>query len=182
VDALTLRAAGTGDDQADVAEVVVVEDRNGNGRRDGGEPVLGTGTFAADNGTVTIPNLDLELDPGDATDLLVLYDVAVTSVSSTAQQAGVPWWLALSLLPLAWIGWGCRGRVALLALPLLLATCGGGGGGGCNGAFDPLGAVVTFEVSVAPGGLLAFTSTSAPDAPLSLPAGTLASGTLSVSN
>jgi hypothetical protein len=184
VDAVTLRAAGSANDALDVAEVALVHDRNGNGRRDGGEPVLGTGTFAANDGTLTVPGLDLELNAGEEMDLLVLCDMAVQSVSSAPQQAAVPWWLLLALVPLAWKGWGsgARRRLALLALPLLLATCGGGGGSGCNGTFDPAGAVVTFQVSVAPGGIAAFTSTTDPGAPLALPAATLASATLSVSN
>lgn len=178
VDAVTLRAAGSADDPLDIAEVALVDDRNGNGLRDGNEPVLGTGTFAADDGTLQISDLNLQLDPGAETHLLVLCDVAVTSVSSAAQQAGVPWWLAVvALLPLV-----RRRRLVLLALPLLLATCGGGGGSGCNGAFDAAGAVVTLQVSVAPGGITAFTSTTDPGSPLALPASTLAGGTLSVSN
>ncbi len=183
VDALTVRAAGTANDAMDVAEVAVVEDRNGNGRRDSGEPVLGTGTFAANDGTLQIPGLDLELDPGEETDLLVFCDVAVQSVSSAPQEAAVPWWLALALLPLLWRRRGRGGpRLAILLLPLLLATCGGGGGSGCNGTFDPLGAIVTLEVSVAPGGITAFTPTTNPASPLALPASTITSGTLSVSN
>jgi len=184
VDAVTVDATGTANDALDVAEVAIAEDRNGNGMRDKSEPVLGTGTFAADNGTITFTGLDLELDAGGETNLLVLYDVAVTSVSSAPQQAAFPWWLALALVPLAWKGWGsgARRRLLVFALPLLLATCGGGGGSGCNGAFDPAGAVVTFEVSVAPNGITAFTSTTDPGSPLALPASTLGSGTLSVSN
>ncbi|MFI5402293.1 MAG: hypothetical protein ACHQ1G_05100, partial [Planctomycetota bacterium] len=179
VDAVTLRATGTANDALDVAEVAVVHDRNGNGRRDGNEPVLGTGTFSADDGTLQILGLDLELDPGEGTDLLILYDVAVQSVSSAPQAAAVPWWIALLFLPLAW---KARKRLALLALPLLLATCGGGGGSGCNGAFDAAGAIVTFQVSVEAGGITAFTSTSDPGSPLALPVAPLGSGTLSVSN
>jgi hypothetical protein len=179
VDAVTLRAAGTANDALDVAEVAVVHDRNGNGRRDGNEPVLGTGTFSADDGTLQIQGLDLELDPGQGTDLLVLYDVVVQSVSSAPQAAAVPWWIAFLFLPLAW---KTRKRLALFALPLLLATCGGGGGSGCNGAFDALGAIVTFQVSVEAGGITAFTSTSDPASPLALPVAPLGSGTLSVSN
>ncbi len=178
VDAVTVRGAGTGNDTSDVAEVAIVEDRNGNGLKDKGEPVLGTMTFGSDDGTITFSGLDLELNAGETTDLLVLYDVAVTSVSSAPQQAVFPWWLALALVPLAWT----RRRLAVLALPLLLATCGGGGGSGCNGTFDPAGAVVTFEVSIAPGDITAFTSTTDPGSPLALPASMLGSGTLSVSN
>jgi len=91
----------------------------------------------------------------------------------------------LALLPHVWKRWGSGGRraAALLLLPLLLATCGGGGnGGGCNGAFNPDGAVVTFQATVAPGGITAFTPTTDPGSPLALPTAPLVSGALSVSN
>jgi hypothetical protein len=184
VDAVTVAASGSANDALDVGGVSLVHDANGNGLADGGEPVLGTGTFAADDGTLSLSGLDIELDPGAQAHLLVVCDVTVQSVSSAPQQASFPWWLALALVPLAWKGWGCGGprRAALVALPLLLATCGGGGGSGCNGAFDPAGAVVTFGATVAPGGITAFTSTTDPGSPLALPTAPLASGTLSVSN
>jgi len=185
VDAVTITASGTGNDVADVSEVAVVEDRNRNGRKDSGEPVLATGKFAANDGTLALTGLGLQMHPGEETDLLVLYDVSVRSVSSAPQAASFPWWLALALLPLAWKRWGSGARrcAVLLALPLLLAACGGGGGGGgCNGTFDPAGAIVTFKASVAPGGITAFTPTTDPGTPLALPAATLTSGTLSVSN
>jgi hypothetical protein len=179
IDSLALRAAGTANDALDVAEIALVHDRNGNGRRDGNEPVLATGTFAADDGTVQLADLDLEVDAGGETHLLVSCDISVQSVSSAPQQAAFLWWL----LPAALLPVVARRRfVGLLALPLLLAACGGGGGSGCNGAFNPAGAVVTLRVSVDPGGIRAFTPTSDPLVPLALPAGGLASGTLSVSN
>jgi len=184
VDAVAVTASGSANDALDVGEVALVLDANGNGVRDGAEPVLGRGKFAADDATLSISGLGIELDPGEQAHLLLVYDVSVQSVSSAPQQASFPWWVALALLPLAWKAWGSLGRraAALLALPLLLATCGGGGGSGCNGAFDPAGAVVTFEATVAPGGITAFTSTTDPGSPLALPTAPLASGTLSVSN
>ncbi len=184
VDAVAVTASGTANDALDVGAVTLVRDTNGNGRRDGAEPVLGTGTFAADDGTLSFPGLDIELDPGEQAHLLVVYDVTVRSVTSAPQQASFPWWLALALLPLAWKRWGSlgRARALLVALPLLLATCGGGGGSGCNGTFDPAGAVVTLAATIAPGGVTAFATTTDPGTPLALPAAPLASGTLSVSN
>jgi hypothetical protein len=178
VDALTLRASGTANDAMDVSEVSLVEDTNGNGQRDGGEPVLATGTFATNDGTLTFGGLGIQMAPGSEKNLLVVYDVSVKSVSSAPQAASFPWWILLGLLlPLVF-----RRRRVLVALPLLLATCGGGGGGGCNGTFNPDGAVVTMQVTVAPGDLTAFTSTTDPASPLALPASPLASDTLSVSN
>jgi Bacterial pre-peptidase C-terminal domain len=185
VDAVTVTASGSANDALDVGAVSLVHDANGNGQRDGAEPVLGSGTFAADDGTLSLSGLDIELDPGEQAHLLVVYDVTVQSVSSAPQQASFPWWLAVLLVPLAWKGWGSGGprRLALVVLPLVLATCGGGGGGsGCNGAFDPAGAVVTLGATVAPGGITAFTTTADPGTPLALPTAPLASGTFSVSN
>jgi hypothetical protein len=177
IDGVTLVATGSGNDALDVTTVTVVEDRNGDGQRDSGEPVLATGAFAADNGTLQLTGMGLELDPGEETHLLVVYDVTVQSVSSAPQLAALGWLVAV-LLPLL-----VRRRTAvLLLLPLVLAACGGGGGSGCNPAFDPAGAIVTFDVSVPAGGIRAFTSTSDPGSPLPLPPAPVASGTLSVSN
>jgi hypothetical protein len=186
VDGLTLRASGTGDDREDVMAVQLVHDRDGDGAPDG-DPVLASGVYLLDDGTLALDNLDLVFDPGSVTDLLVVYDVTVTSVSSTAEAGlgrGWPWLLLLLLLvPLRRVR---RGRglavLALLALALVPLACGGGGGGGCNGPFDPAGVAVTFQVTLDANGLDATTPTRGPAGPLPLPAAAIASSTLTVSN
>jgi len=179
VDALTLRASGTADDAADVTRVAVIHDVNGNGRPEGGERVLGTGAFSADDGELVLGGLDFEVDAGATADLLVVYDVAV--VSAAPQQAFTlfPWVLAAG----TGLGAACFGRraAALLALAALfpLGCGGGGGGGGCSTEFDPQGIIVTFACRVDPSGILAFRPSST--TPLALPASTLQSATLQVS-
>lgn len=187
VDGITLRASGTGDDREDVAQVQLVRDRNGDGNPSG-DPVLASGVYLLDDGTLVFDNLDLTFDPGSVTDLLVVYDVTVTSVSSTTEAGfgfGGPWFLfLLVLVPLARLR--PRRRVlaaaALLALALVPLACGGGGGSDCNGPFDPAGVAVAFQVTLDANGLDATTPTRDPASPLALPTGAIASSTLTVSN
>gem|GEM_PF-3058067 len=54
VQSITFKADGTGDDAAHVDNVELWLDANNNGQADAGDTVLGSGTYAADNGTVTI--------------------------------------------------------------------------------------------------------------------------------
>ena len=181
VDRVVVRGSGTGNEVADVTQVRLVRDRNGNGSIDGGEPVVATGTFSANNGTVTFNNLALEADAGTTLDLLVAYDITVTSVSSTA-GLGLGW-LAAAVLLGALALRRRRAVLLLLAAGLVPFACGGGGGGGgCNGPFDPTGAVVTFRATVQPGDVTAFSPTSDPATPLNLHAAAIVSAEMSVSN
>ncbi|RKY11498.1 MAG: hypothetical protein DRP82_07450, partial [Planctomycetota bacterium] len=54
VQSITFKADGTGDDAADIYDVKLWLDANNNGQADGGDSLLGSGTYAADNGVVTI--------------------------------------------------------------------------------------------------------------------------------
>jgi uncharacterized repeat protein (TIGR01451 family) len=54
VQSLTLRAAGTGNDATDLSQVELWWDQDSDGTLDAGEPLLGSGTYNADNGTVTL--------------------------------------------------------------------------------------------------------------------------------
>jgi MYXO-CTERM domain-containing protein len=124
-------------------------------------------------------------DPGSVTDLLVVYDVTVTSVSSTTEAGlghGWPWLLLLLLLvPLRRVRRRGFAVLALLALALAPLAC-GGGGGGANGPFDPTGVSVTFQVTLDENGIDATTPTLGPAGPLQLPTADIASSTLMVSN
>jgi hypothetical protein len=53
VQSLTIHATGSGDDAAELGTVALWRDVDGNGFADAGEPSAGTGTFTADEGTVT---------------------------------------------------------------------------------------------------------------------------------
>ncbi|MFQ5844144.1 MAG: hypothetical protein ACE5JG_04070, partial [Planctomycetota bacterium] len=186
--AVAVRSSGPGDARLDGTPVRRYRDGDGSGTVSGGDALLGSGTFNADDGTLTIQNLDLELNPGATTDLLVVYDIAVQSVVSVPQLSGSFAWLgALPLLLLApWLRPRRRSGAVLLALLLCLplASCSGGGSEGsspCNNPFDPAGAVVTFQCRVDSADVVAFTPTTDPAAPLSFPAQTFSSATLRVS-
>lgn len=181
LDQVTLRGSGSGHEAQDVDAVRLVHDLNGNGEVDFGEPTLAQGAYTADNGAVTLTGVDFALDAGETADLLVVYDVTVTSVSSAA---GWPvWWFLPLLLPLGLLRRRRAVAVVLVAmLAVLPLACGGGGGGGpvCNLPFNPDGAVVDFQVRIAAGDVDAFTTTSA--TPVNLLTVDLVSVNLSVSN
>jgi hypothetical protein len=182
VDQVTVRAGGSGDDLVDLDAITLVRDLDGDGRRGGNEPVLGTGVYSADDGTIVFADLGLTIAAGGTMDLIVEYDATVTSVSSQPAATGVPpaWLLLVVLVALV----RKRRALALILLCALVpAACGGGGGGGgFNGPFDPAGAIVTFQARVEAGDVVAFTPTTDPASPLSLPGAAIASGTLSLSN
>ena len=185
LDQVTVRASGSGHDVADIENVRLVHDLNGNGRTDGGEPVLAQGTFPQDNGTLIFGALDWQFAPNSPVDLLVVYDVRVQSVSSTTSgmsgMSGASAPLALWGLPMLLLLVVVRPRrlPLLLLLVLLPLSCGGGGGG--QAAFNPDGAIVTFEARMEAGDVVASTTTSDPT-PVPLLTSTVTSGTLQVSN
>jgi hypothetical protein len=73
VTSLTLVAQGTGNDALDVVSVRIFDDSNGNGEVDAGEPVLASGQYPVDNGTITI-SLNYLVPAGEVRTLLVAYD------------------------------------------------------------------------------------------------------------
>lgn len=188
VDAITLRASGSGDDAQDIARVRIYLDNGGNGRVGAGDRLVGEGTFSADDGTLTIGGLNVEVDAGGTNHLLVVYEVTVTSVmSATAGLGATLWWAAAAALLLALVRPVRRtGAPLLLLLALSLSSCGGGADPApvcANPAFDAGGVSVDFQVRVDPGDITAVTPTTNPSTPIAnLPATTLRSGTLTVSN
>jgi hypothetical protein len=134
--ALTLQAGGSGRDDLDLTELRVYQDSNANGSLDAGEPLLGRGRLAADNGSLRLA-LAVPLEFSQATAVLVVADVASTvhSAAAAATAGGV-------LLALGAVGF-VRGRrsarhaPALLAAALLLVACGGGGGGDDTAPVNP---------------------------------------------
>ncbi|MHC4971226.1 MAG: carboxypeptidase regulatory-like domain-containing protein [Planctomycetota bacterium] len=181
LDRVTLQGSGSGDEALDVVAVRLVHDLNRDGEAGFGEPTLAEGTYASDNGSLTLTGVDFALDAGENADLLVVYDVTVTSVSSAAGFSA--WWFLPLLLPIWFLR---RRRAAAVAMVAVLAclplACGGSGADGpaCNLPFNPDGAVVDFQLRVAAGDVDAFTTTSA--TPVNLLTVDLVSATLSVSN
>jgi hypothetical protein len=76
VTGLTAHASGTGNDAADVASVFLVEDLNQNGVYNAGiDPVLASGSYGGDNGTVTFA-LSRTFTAGQSLHWLLVYDLA----------------------------------------------------------------------------------------------------------
>jgi len=123
VTGVTVQASGTGNEQTDVTAVHLYIDKNANGAVDAGDSLVATGTFAANNGSVT-----LAVNPGLAitapTALLVTYSFSVT----VAERLGGA--IVLAFLPLFLIP-ATRKRKTVLAMLLVMLTsvavvsCGG---------------------------------------------------------
>ncbi|GIW34849.1 hypothetical protein [Meiothermus sp.] len=130
---ITLQASGSGNDSLDLTVVKLIRDANANGQIDSGETPIASGTFSADNGTLTLTlSTPLALGTGDS-QFLVAADIASTlaarpAVLKAQSLPALPTPLLLTLLPLVLLGaWRMRSlRVGLLALALSLAACGGG--------------------------------------------------------
>lgn len=109
VTGLTLGATGTGNDAAGIAVVELYLDGDANGLVGPGEPMLASGTFAADNGALTFSlNQTIQVGPavhllarvamsgspvgGDTFSLSIdpVQDVALTSGSQAVVVTGVP--------------------------------------------------------------------------------------------
>jgi hypothetical protein len=75
VSRVTVWAQGDGDDVADVVQVRLVLDANGNGVADGTETVLGSGVFSSNNGSVAFAlATPLSVPAGASRKLLAVYD------------------------------------------------------------------------------------------------------------
>lgn len=131
---ITLQASGSGNDNLDLTAVKLIRDTNANGQIDSGETPIATGTFSADNGTLTLTlSTPLALSLGTS-QFLVAADIASTlatrpAVLKAQSLPALPTPLLLTLLPFVLLGaWRMRSlRVGFLALALALAACGGGG-------------------------------------------------------
>lgn len=77
INSITLGASGTGNDQTGVTSVKVYVDTNGNGQFNAGEPLVGSGTYNADNGTLTITFTTTQVIAASSSrTYLVTYDFA----------------------------------------------------------------------------------------------------------
>ncbi|HVZ79369.1 MAG TPA: glycoside hydrolase family 9 protein [bacterium] len=83
---ISLTASGTGNDQTGITSVKVYLDSNGNGIVDGGDSLLASGTYPANDGTLTVGLSDVL--PGSATqDLLIVLDISSSAPSGTYQTS-----------------------------------------------------------------------------------------------
>jgi hypothetical protein len=113
LDSLSLAASGTGRDDLDLNQLRLVLDANANGQFDAGETVLASGSFSADNGSMTFV-LGTPLVVSTTTHVLVVADV-----DSTVTTAGL------------WLG----GGASLIMLGALGLPGGFGGAGGSGSVF-----------------------------------------------
>lgn len=133
---ITLQASGSGNDNLDLIAIKLIRDANANGQIDPGEAPIATGTFSADNGSLTLTlSTPLALSPGNS-QFVVAADIANTLAAGPAvlkaqSLPALPTPLLPILLPLMLLGaWRKRSlRVGFLALALALtlAACGGSG-------------------------------------------------------
>lgn len=94
---MTLEAAGSGDDRADVESVRVVHDVDGDGQPGEGEAVLARGLFDADDGELLLEFSEpLEVASGEGVHLLVVYDFGGDGAADGAPASVA--WLPLALL------------------------------------------------------------------------------------
>ncbi|GEM82919.1 InlB B-repeat-containing protein [Meiothermus hypogaeus] len=132
---ITLQASGSGNDSLDLTAVKLIRDANANGQIDSGETPIASGTFSADNGTLSLAlSAPLALSTGNS-QFLVAADIASTlaarpAVLKAQSLPALPTPLLLTLLSMMLLGaWRMRSlRVGFLALALALAlaACSGG--------------------------------------------------------
>ncbi|MDQ2931529.1 MAG: hypothetical protein M3Y05_12050 [Gemmatimonadota bacterium] len=120
---VTVAASGTGNEQVDVSAVNLYLDKNGNGAVDAGDSVIATGTFATNDGIVSLavnPGLNITAP----TSLLVTYSFTVT----IAERIGGG--IVLAMFPLLILPSFRRRKTLLAMLVVMLTTvaitaCGG---------------------------------------------------------
>ncbi len=80
VQSLSLRASGTGNDATHISAVRLWWDRNADGAADAGDELVAGGTYAADDGTLSLATGVLEaLEQYDPVSLLVTYDLSAAA-------------------------------------------------------------------------------------------------------
>jgi len=144
---IRLTASGDGNDATHITGVKIWLDANGNGVKEPGDTLLGSGIYPADNGVATI-SLNHVISKGASERWLVTYDLNQTLAliparpylsGSRGNQARIPWFmavLALLLIPFAASTFTASPRrfsrllllFVLASAALTVTTCGGGGG------------------------------------------------------
>jgi hypothetical protein len=127
LDGITLTASGNGDDHIDITAVKLFVDANGNGVVDGSESALASGTYGANNGTVTLPVLP-PYTVSAPTSFLVTYDFNETLASRFGGAMVLAGLLPVFLVPRKRRR-GIAGAIVLVAglgvASLELGACGG---------------------------------------------------------
>ncbi|MDX2003896.1 MAG: hypothetical protein SFU83_01345 [Meiothermus sp.] len=138
---LTLQASGSGNDSLDLTSVKLIPDANANGQVDAGETPVASGTFSANDGTLTLSPASAVNLSVSSTQFIVAADFNTVLASRPAVLKAsilpaLPSPLLLTLLTMLLVGaWRLRSlRAAFLAvaLALTLAACSGGGNTNTN--------------------------------------------------
>lgn len=100
---VTVQASGSGNDATDITAVKVWQDNDNDGKVSSGDTLLGTATYAVDNGTAVVALLPSPVIPANGAVHLVIsytmnpgaavgstYHVDVTGASGTGQTSGQP--------------------------------------------------------------------------------------------
>lgn len=141
-----LTASGNGDDSTDVPAVRVVRDANANGIVDQGEPLLGSGAFAADNGAMTVDLDPDHLIPGSTSaTYLIVYDLAPVRSAALPAFAGLI--VAVALASSLSARGVRRNLVRLIGAAGLCGVVACSNGGEESAANPPAGAV-TYQVTL----------------------------------
>ncbi|MHA2620939.1 MAG: S8 family serine peptidase [bacterium JZ-2024 1] len=141
---LVVTATGSGSDEVDIAEVMLVKDLDADGRMDTGEPLLASTTFARDNADATLVLTD-QITAGNSTIYLILLTFRSPQ---TAGIAGIPArppfrsgaFMILAMITVAGTAMRSPSGITKKGFTLALAiswvagnffftACGGGGGG-----------------------------------------------------
>jgi hypothetical protein len=144
---LVVRAAGSGNDLTDLALVYLAIDLNGNGIFNAGsDPIIGSGSFSADNGTASFA-MTQTIAAGQSISWLVVYDMSGIAASGSV--------FTVELRPTT------PGEITVTGLSSGAAITPSGP--------DFFGAVKTVGVSGTDPGSIAVSNVSLPDPPLVLP-------------
>ncbi len=184
--ALTLKASGSGRDDLDLTTIKVVLDGNGNGIADPGETVLAEGRPAADDGTLRLV-LASPLAIDAAAQIIVVADVA-GDVHVAALAGGGAVLASLGPLGVPWVrrrrGVAMAMAMALVVGMALVAGCGGGSGDDGSGdpaAVDPppplVAVLVTYRIDLVS---IEATNTATPAAPVTVSSLPVAGATITV--
>jgi hypothetical protein len=146
LDDVTLTASGSGSDQIDITAVKLYVDANANGIVDASDSALASGTFAANNGTVTLA-VAPAYTVSAPTSTLVTYDFNTTLASRYGGALVLAGLLPVFLIPRK------RRRTLMGAMALIaglgVASIGLGACGGDSTGPNPPGASnVTFTATM----------------------------------
>lgn len=88
ISSLTILATGSGNDQTDIASVLLVEDANADGAYTNGiDTLIGTQSYNANNGTVTFPGVNITIPANGFKTFLIVYNFSgVGSAGSTFEM------------------------------------------------------------------------------------------------